>query len=100
MVYAVTSYDVAREAGVSQTAVSFFISGKASQYRISLSTQARIKSAIDRMAFTPNPQARQLRQGIPFPLSVIPHPSPSLGSDSQPSVTPEPALLIAYPYFP
>ena len=54
----VTSWDVAREAGVSQSTVSRALSGDA---RISDQTRKRIRKTVERLGYTPNGHARNLQ---------------------------------------
>jgi DNA-binding LacI/PurR family transcriptional regulator len=54
----VTSKDVARLAGVSQSTVSYVMSGRRS---ISDSTRRRVEAAIDQLAYQPNAGARALK---------------------------------------
>jgi DNA-binding LacI/PurR family transcriptional regulator len=54
----VTSRDVARLAGVSQSTVSYVMSGRRS---ISAETRRRVESAIEQLAFQPNAGARALK---------------------------------------
>jgi DNA-binding LacI/PurR family transcriptional regulator len=53
--------DVARLAGVSQSAVSRVISGDASSSRIPEETRRRVQDAIAQLGYVPNPVARNLR---------------------------------------
>jgi DNA-binding LacI/PurR family transcriptional regulator len=53
--------DVARAAGVSQSAVSRVISGEADSARIPLETRRRILDAIKELGYVPNAAARNLR---------------------------------------
>ena len=57
---AVTAFDVAREAGVSQSAVSRAFTPGAS---IAADKRARILAAADRLGYRPNPLARSLLRG-------------------------------------
>lgn len=52
--------DIAREAGVSETAVSFWINGRAKQYKLSASTCERIAAVVAKYNYVPNPHARAL----------------------------------------
>lgn len=58
----VTSKDVAREAGVSQTTVSFVLNGRDDQ-GISAETRRTVLEAIDRMGYIPSSSGRELRLG-------------------------------------
>jgi DNA-binding LacI/PurR family transcriptional regulator len=62
--------DVAKAAGVSISAVSLVMNGKADQRRISPSTQARIRAAASQLGYQPNWIARNtvLRKRAPQPL--------------------------------
>ena len=62
--------DVAREAGVSRSTVSYALSGKRS---ISLETRDRIDSAIQRLGFTGNAGARALATSKTMAIGVLPH---------------------------
>ncbi len=53
--------DVARLAGVSQSAVSMVIRGGDAELRIPETTRARIRDAIAELGYVPNPVARSLR---------------------------------------
>lgn len=55
--------DVARLAGVSQSAVSRVISGDLDGARIPEETQRRIQEAVKELGYVPNPAARKLRTG-------------------------------------
>lgn len=71
--------DVARAAGVSQSAVSRVISGDADAARIPVETQRRILDAIAELGYVPNAAARNLRNksnrllGVHTFESVFPH---------------------------
>lgn len=58
-----TITDVAKAAGVSLSAVSFVLNGKADKYRISPTTQARIRAAISQLDFHPTQAARDITKG-------------------------------------
>lgn len=58
----ITSVDVARKAGVSQSTVSLVFAGKASG-RVSLQTQQEVLRIADEMGYRPNTVARTLRLG-------------------------------------
>ncbi|WP_344969214.1 LacI family DNA-binding transcriptional regulator [Streptosporangium fragile] len=58
----VTSIDVAREAGVSQTTVSYVLNNVPHQ-KISEETRQRIYAAVDKLGYTPSAAARTLRLG-------------------------------------
>jgi LacI family transcriptional regulator, repressor for deo operon, udp, cdd, tsx, nupC, and nupG len=57
-----TSWEVAREAGVSQSTVSLVLSGRA-QGRVSAATQQRVQEAALRLGYRPHAAARSLRSG-------------------------------------
>ena len=65
---AVTSYDVAREAGVSQSAVSRYLTPGAS---ISARTSAKILKAINSLGYHPNAIARSVRTSRSSLVAVI-----------------------------
>lgn len=58
----VTSRDVARLAGVSQTAVSLVMNGGAERQGLSPATQERVRAAATALGYTPNHLARSLRR--------------------------------------
>lgn len=58
----VTSIDVAREAGVSQTTVSYVLNNVTHQ-KISAETKRRVLEAVERLGYTPSAAARTLRRG-------------------------------------
>lgn len=58
----VTSHDVAREAGVSPTTVSFVLNGRTDQ-GISDATRRSVLAAVDRLGYVPSAAARSLRSG-------------------------------------
>ncbi|MFJ9085529.1 LacI family DNA-binding transcriptional regulator [Streptomyces sp. NPDC102384] len=58
----VTATDVAREAGVSQTTVSYVLNDVPHQ-KISTETRQRIHAAVDKLGYTPSAAARTLRKG-------------------------------------
>lgn len=51
--------DIAREAGVSLTAASFYINGKAKQYKLSPATCERLEAAVRKYDYVPNLFARR-----------------------------------------
>lgn len=57
-----TSVDVAREAGVSQTTVSFVLNGRADM-GISESTRAQVLDVAKRLGYVPSASARSLKRG-------------------------------------
>ena len=54
----VTIKDVAREAGVSASTVSYVLSGKRS---ISAKTTEKVMAAVDKLGYTPDASARKMR---------------------------------------
>src|SRR5919204_7034237 len=73
----VTSVDVARHAGVSQSTVSLVFSGKG-QGRVSEATQELVRRCARELGYRPNVAAQALRLGSPRagapPLPAIPNP--------------------------
>ncbi|MEI6166857.1 MAG: helix-turn-helix domain-containing protein [bacterium] len=69
-----TINDVAKAAGVSLSAVSFVLNGKAGKYRISPTTQARIRTAITQLGFKPDQIAISKAHGEhqPHPIEATP----------------------------
>ena len=65
----VTSVDIARAAGVSQTTVSLVFSGKAAG-RISEETQRIVRETAERLGYVPNASARVLRGGSPSVIAL------------------------------
>jgi len=65
----VTSIDVARAAGVSQSTVSLVISGKATG-RVSDETQLLVEETAQRLGYIPNASARMLRGGSPRVIAL------------------------------
>jgi len=66
----VTSVDVARRAGVSQSTVSLVLSGKASG-RISARTEAAVRQAAEELGYRPNVAARTLRTGTARTVGLV-----------------------------
>jgi DNA-binding LacI/PurR family transcriptional regulator len=66
----VTSIDVARRAGVSQSTVSLVMSGKASG-RVSQATQAAVRRAAADLGYRPNATARALRLGATRSVCLV-----------------------------
>lgn len=58
----VTSHDVARRAGVSQATVSYVLSGRSGQLRVSEETCQRVMAAAQELGYAPNQTARALRR--------------------------------------
>ncbi len=73
----VTSVDVARAAGVSQSTVSLVLSGKG-QGRISARTEETVRRAAEELGYRPNAAARALRTGaartVGFVVPDVTHP--------------------------
>jgi LacI family transcriptional regulator len=67
----VTLGDVAREAGVSSTTVSYVINGRGPQMRIAPETEAKVRQAIDELGFRPSHLARNLRTKQTKTIGVI-----------------------------
>ncbi|HUM65215.1 MAG TPA: LacI family DNA-binding transcriptional regulator [Chitinophagaceae bacterium] len=55
--------DVAREAGISTSAVSFILNGRADEMRISEELQKKVKIIAEKLGYTPNQIAVSLRTG-------------------------------------
>jgi len=66
----VTSVDVARRAGVSQSTVSLVLSGK-SRGRISAPTQEAVRRAAEQLGYRPNVAARALRTGLARTVGLV-----------------------------
>jgi len=66
----VTSIDVARRAGVSQSTVSLVLSGK-SAGRISARTEAAVREAVEELGYRPNVAARALRTGTARTIGLV-----------------------------
>jgi DNA-binding LacI/PurR family transcriptional regulator len=66
----VTSVDVARKAGVSQSTVSLVLSGKAAG-RISARTVEAVKAAAKELGYRPNVAARALRTGVARTVALV-----------------------------
>ncbi len=65
--------DVAHEAGVSKTAVSFAFN---SPERLSRDTAARIREVAEALGYRPHPVARMLTQGRTMTIGVLTPPGP------------------------
>lgn len=65
-----TQADVARAAGVSQTAVSYILNGKAST-TISAATRQRVLAVIDELGYVPDGTARSLRSRRTMTIGAI-----------------------------
>jgi DNA-binding LacI/PurR family transcriptional regulator len=66
----VTSVDVARKAGVSQSTVSLVLSGKA-RGRISARTEEAVRAAASELGYRPNVAARALRTGVARSVALV-----------------------------
>jgi DNA-binding LacI/PurR family transcriptional regulator len=66
----VTSVDVARRCGVSQSTVSLVFSGKAAG-RISASTEAAVRAAAEELGYRPNAAARALKIGVSRTVGLV-----------------------------
>src|SRR5215213_2114355 len=66
----VTSVDVARRVGVSQSTVSLVFSGKAAG-RISARTEAAVRSAAEELGYRPNAAARALKTGAARAIVLV-----------------------------
>jgi DNA-binding LacI/PurR family transcriptional regulator len=66
----VTSVDVARRAGVSQTTVSLVLSGKSSG-RVSAATAEAVRRAARQLGYQPNTAARALRSGAAAAVGMV-----------------------------
>jgi DNA-binding LacI/PurR family transcriptional regulator len=66
----VTSVDVARKAGVSQSTVSLVLSGKA-RGRISARTEEAVRTAAAELGYRPNVAARALRTGVARSVALV-----------------------------
>ena len=65
-----TSVDVARRAGVSQSTVSLVLSGKGAG-RISAKTEATVRAAAEELGYRPNAAARTLRTGTARTVGLV-----------------------------
>lgn len=63
--------DLAKLAGVSKTTVSYVLSGKGDQYRISLSTQNKVWALAEQHNYQPHTAARALRGGRTQLVGVV-----------------------------
>jgi LacI family transcriptional regulator len=79
----VTLGDVAREAGVSSTTVSYVINGRGPQMRIAPETEAKVRRAIVDLGFRPSHLARNLRTKKTKTIGVIADQVASGGYSSQ-----------------
>ena len=67
----VTLADVARSAGVSQTAASFVLSGRREEMRISADVEARVLRAARETGYRPNIVSRSLRTGTTQTIGFV-----------------------------
>ncbi len=67
----VTLADVARSAGVSQTAASFVLSGRRKEMRISAEVEARVLRAASETGYRPNIVSRSLRTGTSHTIGFV-----------------------------
>src|SRR5690348_8073402 len=67
----VTLADVARRAGVSQTAASFVLTGRREEMRISIDVETRVLQAARETGYRPNIVSRSLRTGTTHTLGFI-----------------------------
>ncbi len=67
----VTLAQVARAAGVSQTAASYVLSGRATEMRISSDAEARVRLAAREAGYRPNAVSRSLRTGTSRTVGLI-----------------------------
>lgn len=65
----ITIRDIAKEAGVSATSVSFFLNGKAQHF--SNETCSKIKEVIRKYDFTPSYQAKAIKSGRTYLIGVV-----------------------------
>jgi LacI family transcriptional regulator len=67
----VTLADVARHAGVSQTAASFVLTGRREEMRISADVEARVLRAVRTTGYRPNIVSRSLRTGTTHTIGFV-----------------------------
>jgi LacI family transcriptional regulator len=67
----VTLADVARSAGVSQTAASFVLSGRREEMRISADVEERVRRAVRETGYRPNIVSRSLRTGTTHTIGFV-----------------------------
>lgn len=63
--------DIAQKSGFSITTVSRVLNGKADKYRISITTQQKIKTVAEELNYVPNEFARNLRTGRSKTIALI-----------------------------
>jgi DNA-binding LacI/PurR family transcriptional regulator len=66
-----TITEIAKRSGVSRTAVSFYLNGKAKQHRISAATSKKIEDVIKESNYEPNFHARAIMQKKTFLVGLI-----------------------------
>ena len=66
-----TLADVARQAGVSQTAASFVLSGRSQDMRISAEAEERVRQAVRETGYRPNIVSRGLRTGTTQTIGFV-----------------------------
>jgi LacI family transcriptional regulator len=67
----ITLADVARRAGVSQTAASFVLSGRREEMRISTEVESRVLRAARELGYRPNIVSRSLRTGTTHTIGFV-----------------------------
>lgn len=67
----ITLADVARSAGVSQTAASFVLTGRREEMRISAEVEARVMQAVRETGYRPNIVSRSLRTGTTHTIGFV-----------------------------
>src|SRR5258708_37643688 len=77
--YSPTSFDVARNAGVSQAAVSYVFNGRQNRH-VSEETREKIVQAAQELGYRAHPSARSLRKGQSDETCCIINPPPSVFS--------------------
>ena len=71
MVKKITIKEIAQEAGVSRTAVSFHLNGKAGQYNLSDNTCERIEKIIKKHNYVPNFHAKAINSGKTYLIGLV-----------------------------
>jgi DNA-binding LacI/PurR family transcriptional regulator len=74
---AATSYDVARDAGVSQATVSAVLTGRQGSIRVSEATRQRVLAAARALHYSPNTLAQALRRQRSGIIGFVPPPAPA-----------------------
>lgn len=67
----VTLVEVARAAGVSQTAASYVLSGRGAEMRISAEAEARVRAVAHETGYRPNAVSRSLRTGTSHTVGFV-----------------------------